>query len=222
VVGQRGAGSTDNARLEAILAAAAAREPAGIRRVDADSGFYRGEAIGKLLQAGVDVAIPDSNTACDLHRGQPIGTTRKRTGEWAFLTWDAVTGVFRCAHNNELRPTQVREEHGQQWTVYRAHAPCTGCPFAAACLQRATARHRTVRVGQYHAELEAARQRFGEPEQQARYRHRGEAIETVFAFVEQVLGYRRWSLRGTAGVSAEAGWIGLAYQVRKVYGGWAA
>lgn len=220
VVGQRGAGCTDNSRLEPMLEAAAARLPDGVKGVDGDSGFYQGNVIGKLLAAGIDVCIPDSNTAGDLHRGQPIGTTRGRTGEWAFLTWDADENCFRCMGDNVLRAKQVREEHGQTWTVYRAVEPCTNCPFAAKCLQRKDAKHRTIRVGEYHAELEAARQRFGEPEHQARYRQRGPAIETVFAFIEHVLGYRRWSLRGDAGTDAEAKWIGLAYLTRKVAVRW--
>lgn len=220
VVGQRGDGGNDNARLEPILEVVQARTPTGVRSVDGDSGFYRGEVIGKLLAAQVDVCIPDSNTACDLHRRQPIGTTRKRTGEWAFLTWDAEARLFRCAGGNELRETQVREEHGQTWTVYRAVAPCTGCPHAPECLQRRDAKHRTVRLGVYHVELEAARQRFKDPAQQARYRQRGPAIETVFGFIAQVLGYRGWWLRGKAGTAAEAQWIGLAYLTRKVAGPW--
>ena len=35
-------------------------------------------------------------------------------------------------------------------------------------------------------------------------------------FLTQVLGYRRWSLRGKVGVEAEAQLFGLAYQLRKV------
>lgn len=221
VVGQRGVGATDNTRLQPLLDAAAARTPGGIRKVDADSGFYQGETIGKLLRNGVDVAVPDSNTAGDLHRGLPIGTTRRRTGEWTHLEWDAEAGLFRCRNDNELRVKQVREEHGQQWTVYRAVQPCTECPDAAQCLQRRDAKHRTVRVGEYHAELEAARQRFGTPEYQERYRQRGAAIETVFAFIEHILGYRRWWLRGQAGTAAEAQWIGLAYLTRKIAVRWA-
>jgi hypothetical protein len=93
-----------------------------------------------------------------------------------------------------------------------------GCPYAGECLQHPKAEHRTVRVGEYHAELEAARQRFNEAETQTRYRGRGAAIETGFGFLEHVLGYRRWSLRGKAGTAAEAGWIALAYQVRKLQG----
>lgn len=216
LVGQRGSGANDNCRLEPILTAAEARLPAGFQQVDADSGFYQGETIGKLLREGVDVCIPDSNTAGDLHRRQPVGTTRKRTGEWKFLIWDAEAGYFRCDGDNELRVKQVRAEHGQTWTVYRAVRPCTDCPYAADCLQREGAKYRTVRLGEYHAELEAARQRFNDPEHQARYRQRGPAIETVFAFIEHVLGYRRWWLRGAEGTTAEAKWIGMAYLLRKV------
>jgi hypothetical protein len=79
-----------------------------------------------------------------------------------------------------------------------------------------------VLIGEYHAELEAAREKFAQPQQQARYHRRGPAIETVFGFIEQTLGYRSWWLRGQEGVAAEAGWMALAYQARKVHRKWAA
>lgn len=65
----------DNARLEALVAQAQAHEPAGIEGVDGDSGYFTSEGVGRLLAAGVDVCIPDSNMAYCLHRGLPVDTS---------------------------------------------------------------------------------------------------------------------------------------------------
>lgn len=221
VVAQRGPDPMDNGRLEPILKEAQQQERCRITRVDADSGYYHGDAVGKLEQAGIDTCIPDSNTAGDLHRGRTIGSTRGRAGTWALLEWDAEARVFRCVNGNVLRKTQVRQGKGQTRTIYRAEKDCTGCSWASECLRRADAKRRTIAIGKYHEELEAARQRFNEPEHVARYRHRGEAIETVFAFLRENLGYDGWLLRGDEGVKTEARLFGLAYQLRKIHRAWA-
>jgi len=222
VVGQTPQSSTDNERLEGLVKAAQANEPAGVRAVDADSGYYQGDTIGRLLTCGIDVCIPDCNTACDLHRGEPVGSKRDRGRGKVLLLYDAGSDCFRCPEGNELHRRQTgHRNHGQQTNDYRAIHSCQHCPLAGECLTQPTAKHRSVRVGEYHQLLEEARQRFNEAEQQERYHHRGEAVETVFGFVREVLGYRNWLLRGEQKVAREERLFRLAYQLRKVHGRWA-
>ncbi len=222
VVGQTCQEGNDNARLEPIVAAAQAHEPAGVKQATADSGFFSGDAVGRLIRAGVDTCIPDSNTAADLHQGKPIGThTAQKRGK-VELVYDAEANLLRCPEGNELRPSQQREHGGQAVTVYRARRSCAGCPRAPECLTQPEAKHRTVKVGAYHAELRQAQERFAAPEHQERYRHRGEAVETVFGFVRGTLGYDRWWLRGSERVACEGRLLKVAYQIRKVQVAWAA
>jgi transposase len=220
VVGQATQEGSDNARLEPLVAAAARHEPQGVRAAEGDAGYYAGEAVGRLLAAGVDVCVPDSNTASDLHRGLPIGTTRARSRGSVPFTYDAAADLYRCPEGNRLVRTQRRRENGQERTVYRAQAVCTGCARAAECLRTATAKHRTLRVGDDAAVLAAAQQRFATPAYQERYRHRGEMVETVFGFLRGTLGYGRWILRGAQKVKAEARLLKTAYQFRKVHQAW--
>jgi hypothetical protein len=222
VVGQTTQASHDNTRLEPLIAAAQAHEPQGVVAADADSGYYSGDAIGRLLTEGVDLCVPDSNTAGDVHRDQPVGTTRARGRDWVALSYEGEADQYRCAEGNVLRPRQHREHGGQVVTVYRAQRECTACPRRGECLRQPDAQRRTVKVGQYHAVLEADRQRFNEPAHRERYRHRGEVVETVFGFVRGTLGYTRWWLRGTERVACEGRLIKLAYQLRKVQRAWAA
>ncbi len=214
--------ASDNARLEPLVAAAQTHEPAGVQAVDGDSGFYSGGAIGRLEAAGIDTCVPDSNTAGDLHRGQPAGTVRDAGRGQIRFTYDPEQDLFRCPEGNELIYSQTSEEGGQRVTQYRAKRDCRECPQAGQCLSQAKARHRTVKRGEYHAVLEAARQRFNEPQHQERYRHRGEVVETVFGFIRGTLGYLRWQLRGKEKVAKEGRLLALAYQFRKVHGAWAA
>jgi transposase len=203
VVGQTTQEGSDNERLEPLIAAAQEHEPNGVVAADADSGYYGGDPIGRLIEDGVDLCVPDSNTAADLHRGRPVGTTRSRGQEWVELTYEAEADQYRCEANNVLRRTQQREHGGQEVTVYRAAQECGECPRKEECLRQPGAKHRTVKVGKYQALLEADRQRFNEPEHRERYRHRGEVVETVFGFVRGCWGMgagccggkREWRVR---------------------------
>jgi transposase len=221
VVGQSTQESHDNARLKPLVAAARQQEPEGLKAVDADSGYYSGEAVAALLREGIDTCIPDSSTAGDLHRGQPIGTTAAKSRGTVPFTYDAARDVYHCPEGNTLARTQHRHDVGQYVTVYRAEQPCVACPRRTDCLTQENARHRTLKVADDHELLEAARQRFGEAERQDRYHHRGEKVETVFGFLRGTLGYTRWVLRGAEKVASEAKLFKNAYQFRKVYRAWA-
>ena len=214
--------SNDNEGLESLLNAAAKHEPEGITAVTADSGYYRGDTLGPLLAAGLDVCVPDANTASDLHRGLPVGTTRAKSEGQVPLTYDPEANVYRCPEGRTLTRQGRRQEAGQTRTVYRTSEPCRPCPRAEECLRFPTAQHRTLRVGDYQELLQSALARFAEPEFQERYRQRGAAVETIFGFLRGTLGYRQWMLRGKERVRSEGQLFGLAYQFRKVHAAWSA
>jgi transposase len=211
---------SDNARLEPLVEQAKAHEPNGVTAADADSGYFSGGALGRLIRAGVDTCVPDCNTAGDLHRGQPAGTIRAQGRGSVVFEYDPEADCYRCPEGNELRREQRREAAGQTLTEYRAHRSCAGCPRAKQCLTQPGAQHRMLKVSEYEKELTAARERFNEPEHRERYRHRGEVVETVFGFVRGTLGYVRWRLRGVERVECEARLIKVGYQLRKVQAHW--
>ncbi len=221
VAGQTTQVSHDNTRLEPLVEAAEEHEPGGVVAVDADSGYYQGDALGRLIEQGLDTCVPDSDTAGDLHRGQRVGTLREKKQGQVPLLYDEPADVYRCPEGNTLTPRQVRTQHGQQRKVYRATTSCQPCPRARECLRQRNADRRTLKVGRYADALEAARQRFNDPAQQTRYRHRGELVETVFGFLCGTLGYRRWLLRGKERVSCEETLFKVAYQVRRLHASWA-
>lgn len=211
---------SDNARLEPLVEQAKAHEPGGVKCADADSGYFSGGGVGRLIRAGVDTCIPDCNTAGDLHRGQPAGTIRAQGRGSILFEYDATADWYRCPEGNELRREQTREEAGQKVTEYKAYRSCAECPLAKECLTQKGAQHRMLKVSEYEPELTAARERFNEPEHRARYTHRGEVVESVFGFVRGTLGYVRWLLRGKERVECETRLIQAAYQLRKVQLHW--
>jgi len=209
--------NTDQERLAPLLAAAELQEPAGIQAVDADSGYYTGDAVAALAQAGIDTCIPDSQTAGDLHRSQEIGTCRARRGGQVPFTYDAAADLYRCPEGNLLRFERQRHRKGQEVRLYKAARPCTGCPLAADCLVQVETEYRTLAMGVHHELLGELRKRFREPDHVTRYHRRGDAVETVFGFLRGVLGYVRWQLRGAQKIACEGQLFAAAYQFRKVH-----
>lgn len=68
----------DQARLTPLVEAAEQNEPYGVKAVDGDSGYYRSKDVVALISKGVDVCVPDSVTASELHRGLVLGSLSSR------------------------------------------------------------------------------------------------------------------------------------------------
>jgi transposase len=220
VVGQSTHNETDNDRLPMVIEQAHKHEPQGVKAADADSGYYSGDVIAKLLIAGIDVCVPDSFTARDLREKLDVGTTRaKSTGSVAF-EYDSEKDLYRCPPGNELRFEGVDQMKGQLVRVYKAVRSCEACELAHACLKVPGAKRRTLKRGAHHDLLIDHQQRFADADYQERHRNRGQAVETVFGFLRATLGYGRWFLRGASRVACEAVLFKSAYQLRKIHKVW--
>ena len=65
--------------------------------------------------------------------------------------------------------------------------------------------------------VELMRQRLQTVAGRARYRLRQQTVEPVFGIIKEVLGFRRFSLRGLAGVELEWTLVCLAYNLRRLH-----
>ena len=217
VAGQTSQSAVDNPRLTPLIEAAQKQEPEGIVAIDADSGYYSGDTIAQLIEKGIDVCIPTPHTACDLHRGQPVGTTRTNTVGAVVFTYNKETDQYTCPEGNVLRYRTTSTNKGQQLRLYTAENSCKDCPLRASCGNRPTRTYRNLSVGVHHEVLHANQQRFAQKEHIQRYHQRGHAIETTFGFLRGVLGYVRWMLRGAKRIAAEAHLFTAALQIRKIH-----
>jgi hypothetical protein len=181
-----------------------------VKEVVADSGFFDAGDVVTLQDEGITVVVPDADTACQMRRNT-------LTKEPSPIHFEPVEGqnAFRCPNGNILT---LREKRENGRSKYRAKHLCTACPLAAACLKNPNARRRTLWVRSHAERITAYLLDFIKPEVRASYYARGPGIETVFAFLRRVLGFQRWSVRGSDKVDSEATLLICAYQIRKVHG----
>lgn len=209
----------DSGRLEPLLEEARGHLPEGVlEAVDGDSGFYHTNVIRELLEAGVDVCVPDTKTAGMLHRGQWREPAVPMVYE---PEWDQ----YRCPQGKVLAAVGTYAgNRGYEVTRYRVQGSCRGCGRAEACFSK-QAKQRECKTLQRRTEpeaLEAHLARFRESQLQARYRRRGGWIEGVFGYVKGGLGFGRWLLRGERKVAQEGRLMALSYQLKRVHRVWAA
>lgn len=214
VVGQSSQSSVDNARLTPIIEAARKNEPLGVASVDADSGYFAGDQIAELALSGIDICVPDTNTAGDMRKRYEIGTIAGDNGRF---TYDSDADQYTCSEGNILKRDGRTKLGAQMLTVYIAIRSCAECPLKAKCFKSAKGKYRHITRGDHAELLKGLRDRFKDRDHRRRYNHRGHHIETVFAFLRTVLGYRCWLVRTKERVAAEATLFKTAYQLRKIH-----
>ncbi len=210
---------TDSRRLTPLLEAAKPRLPEGkLEAVEGDSGFYHTPVIRELLEAGVDVCLPDTWTAGMLHRG-----------EWrepaVSMIHEPEEDRYRCPEGKVLSAVATYlGGRGYSITRYRVEGSCRECPRAKACFSRQAKQweRKTLQRRTDPEPLEAHRERFRDPAMQARYRQRGSWIEGVFGYLRGGLGFARWLLRGEKKVRQEGQLMALSYQLKKLHRAWEA
>jgi len=207
----------DNFRLKPLLEAAAKNEPEGVKSVDADSGYWRGDDIVAIEASGIETCIPDPFTACDLRKGLSIGTTRSGLAGKVPFTRDEEKDAYDCPEGNRLTFHSERFQEGQTLRLYRAEESCEDCLRSQECLTHKKAKRRCLSVSVHKGMIQSVLERFRDLLWQDRYHDRAPQVETTFGFLRSTLGYVSWSLRGTARVACEAALLTAAYQFRKVH-----
>lgn len=215
----------DNGRLEGLVSKASLSEPSGVKAVDGDSGYFRTEPVARLIANGVDVCIPDSTTACALHRGLPVLPLLDPNS--LPMEYDTIADVYRCSEGNVLtRRPSPNDKQGQRTMRYQACRSCRECRLHSECVvargsQQPRSRYKQLSRREHCEVVSSSLERFNDPSHRERYRQRASAVETVFGFIRGTLGFDRWLLRGSENTERESQLMTLAYQTRKVHKKWA-
>jgi transposase len=175
----------------------------------ADTGYATGPEFQQAEEKGRDIAIalPQSMKP---NPDKPFAASN--------FTLDAERDVVTCPEGTELTFQGARYRKDRDYHLRRYHCGNTACPHRAQCTQSKTGR--TIDLTQYHEVIQRQRKRQQDPQRQADLNKRGHLIESVFAFIKQHLGFRRFTLSGLENVRAQWALICATYNLHKLYRHW--
>jgi transposase len=199
-----------------------------------DAGNNGGSVLEALEQHGVTLYAPVAsnqpqagNPAKRDDPTQPVPAAaweqlpRNPQGQLAksCFVYDTPQDQYYCpqGHAMPFEKTKPDERGGVRITlrVYRC-AACAGCPLAAVCLSRKSARGRTITRDPYEAVRERTAARMAAPAARQLYNQRPRIAETPFGILKAVMGLRQFLLRGLEKVKTEWCWAATAFNLAKL------
>ena len=179
--------------------------------VDADSDFFRSEAVQSLESMGKDICVSDN-----------LATTKMRKGELEALVYDekfvydAARDVFGCPEGNEHVFKRLNNDgDGKFRRFYISERRCDGCVHHESCFGASQLKRHVIRKHADYPWLWRLRARFLEPVYQARLKRR-KLIEKVFGHWKHNLGFRKFLLRGLSGAKVETFLVASASVLRRL------
>lgn len=164
----------------------------------ADGGYHDGATVAGCAARGLRVVLPEAQQAA---LAEPFHKEH--------FPYDAATDTYTCpaGHPLPFRSTKARTDRPPMRVYRGTAATCRACPHFGPCTKDGR-QGRALEVGPHEAALRAHRAWMATDEAQTLYQQRKEIIEPVFGVLKEVLGARRFLLRGRANVAAE--WTVLA------------
>ena len=203
-------------------------------QVLADTAFATGQNLSDLRDRNIEAFMPveaarldQENPALRTDPTQPVAEAdwpklprnpqSKKLDKAAFV-YDASQDCYYCPMGRRMGQVRVTRDHKQcgdsVYQIYRC-PDCSGCPLASVCLGK-NARSRTVARDQHELVREELAARMRLPGGRKIYARRAWIAETPHAVIKEVMGLRRFLLRGLNKVRIEWQWACTAYNIRKL------
>lgn len=202
-------GTADMAQLLPMMeqAATAVGQPAAMTL--ADAGYHSASNLASCAERGQRVAMPEAH---ERTLQDPYHKER--------FTYEPDRDRYWCPQGHTLPfvglATNSRHPEAPPYRVYQANgAICQACPAFGRCTTNPKGRR--LHVSPYAEHLRAHRWWMTTREAQAVYARRKELVEPVFGILKEVLGARRFLLRGLAKVRAEWSLLATAFNLRTLW-----
>lgn len=135
--------------------------------------------------------------------------------------YDAQTDSYTCPHGQVLtfRGTSRRQDRPEKRIYGTTGGVCRGCPAFGQCTKEKR-QGRRLEIGPYEDELRRHRALMETEKAKAIYKRRKELPEPVFGILKELMGARRFLLRGTCNVLSEWMMLGTAFNLRSLWRVW--
>ena len=195
---------TDTGLLKPMLDAAKENTGQTAQGHVADSGYGAAADLAQAKAAGYEVTAPVVE-----------GSSRKQE---AFHTtkfiYNRQEHSVSCPQNRVLRFERDRLRHGKRLVhVFRCRHQ--DCPVRGQCSD--DPKGRMVEISVHYEVVQEQKRKLSQPEYQARLRRRSGIVEPVFAWIKQLLGFRRWTVRGLEKVKTQWALLCLTVNLMKLY-----
>ncbi len=149
----------------------------------------------------------------------PLNKRTKRFDKQAFI-YDEQNDCYYCPAGKPLQregKENVKRSAGTVEVVNYRCRECAGCPFAERCRQNpASPQGRKLSRDRFEAARRRHNERMRKPDAKERYHRRLHYGETQFAVIKNMMGLRRFLLRGIEGVRQEWLWGCTAFNLKKL------
>lgn len=172
----------------------------------ADSGYGAGADLQAAAEKNLPVLVHPLN-------GRPSADKPYASQQFHY---DAQQRSVRCPQGRLLDYQGSTRKQDQVVQRYRCH--CRDCPVRADCTR--DPKGRMVEIWPHTAEVQAMRERLQQDQNAALLRQRSQIIERRFAQLKAHEGFRRWTLRGLAGVQTQWALLCATLNRRVLYRRW--
>lgn len=198
----------DEQQLNAMIDIVAEQAGKCADRTLADAGYATGREFEQAEKAGRDVAVALPK------RMKPDPDKPYAASNFQF---DEERNLFICPQGTELNYVGTYQKDGCQMRRY--HCKNNACPFRSACTKNVQGRF--VSITEHYETVGRQRDRQEEPKRKEDLKKRGYLIESVFAFIKQHLGFRRFTHDGLEKTNAQWSLACTTYNLHKLYKHWA-
>jgi transposase len=180
----------------------------------ADGGYFSSGQIGLAGERGYGIVIGKSSGEIVSERDADV-----RPYHRSQFVHDPERDCFVCPEGRTLRFLQ-RKVHGKNHNeVRRYHCrDFETCPHRWKCSDSKNGR--LIDLSVHEAALVRHRHKRETPESQELLKERKKTIEPVFAWVKNILGFRRWTVAGMENVKAQWHLICTTINLMKLYRSW--
>lgn len=172
----------------------------------ADQGYGTGADLQAAKEAEMNVLVPPKDGSSS--KDNPYASRN--------FEYDPKEQHVRCPQGEQLDHEGKTTKKGAQVQRYRCHH--RDCPVRDQCTK--DPKGRMIEVWPHTPVVQAMRERLKNPEEQERWRKRGQIIERPFGQIKQHDGFRRWTVRGLEGVNTQWAMICATLNLRVLYRRW--
>jgi transposase len=202
--------ANDQEQLNPMIEAAAHNTGKAPEQTLADKGYFTGAQMAQAERARREVLV---NAPADY---QGDGSRFHR----ANFTYDAARDVFTCplgqtlSYWNRHKPERKQDAP----TIIYLCRSAAECPCRAECTRQA--RGRTINKDAYYEVVRRQMEKQQTPSNRELLRQRKQIAELPFAHIKQLMGFRRWTVRGLQNVRAQWNLLCATLNLTVMYGVW--